>query len=257
MKKEWLVKSLALGVVALFICVGYQPIIAEKTISVDKTSDYKNVDFEQAKAYLFQTLIDISNNPEVKQFMDEHKHILIPRNNNNYDCKNTIQKIYMQNPRLLKSILFTRPKMTSEYLETNYNKSLEIVDILGKEESLKLVNSVKTNKDLIYELKNIIANDEDLSNRVSVLKEMNNNVKSNMDFSDFPVICGILFILAFITIPILFSNEIFHRLNEWAILYNHPLLAKFFKFFDDVTFNILYPLWSLLLDLGCLYLIPY
>jgi hypothetical protein len=258
MKKEWLVKTLAFGIVVLFIGVSFQPIIAEKTISVEKESNYNNVDFEQAKAYLFQTLIDISNNPEVKQFMDEHKHILIPRNNNNYDCKNTIQKIYMQNPRLLKSIIFTRPKMTYEYLETNYNKSLEIVDILGEEESSNIVESVKiVNLDLFNELKNIIANDEDLSNRVSVLEEMNNNVKSNMDFSDFPVICGILFILALITIPILFSNEIFHRLNEWAILYSHPLLAKFFKFFDDVTFNILYPLWSLLLDLGCLYLIPY
>ena len=193
MKKDWLVKTLALGIVALFICVSYQPIIAEKTVSVEKTSDYNNVDFEQAKEYLFRTLVDISNNPEVKAFLNQHKRDLIINNNNNYDCRNAIQKIHKQNPRLLKSIIFTKPKMTYEYLEKNFNKGLEIVDILGEEESLKIAESVKiSNPELFNELKNIIANDEELSNKISVLKEMNNNLEYKLGFWDHPIICSLL-----------------------------------------------------------------
>ena len=234
MKKELLVKTLALGIVVLFISVSYQPIIAEKTTSVEKTSDYNNVDFEQAKHYLFQTIIDVSNNPMVKEFLNEHKHDLIINNNNNYDFKNAIQKIYSQNPRLLKSIFFTKPKMTYEYLETNYKRGLEIVDILGKEESLKMEESVKiVNPDLFNELKNIIANDEKLSNRVSVLKEMNNDLISTLNLEDFPdfrfpIFCTIFFIIVY---PIIEIGFLIWALELWAKNNNHLLLATIFSLF--------------------------
>jgi len=240
---NWIKKGLAFAVVLLFIGVSFQSIIAEKTISVEKESDYNNVDFEQAKEYLFQIIIDISNNPEVKQFLNEHKHDLITRDNNNYEYKNVIQKICSQNPKLLKSILFNKPKMTYEYLETNYNKGLELYNILWEEESLKIVESVKiANPELFNELKVIISNDKELSIKISNLKEMNNNIKSNLDLWAFPIICSILFILILILWPIVISNEIFHRLTELADLFNHPLLAKFFKFFYDLTFVILHPI---------------
>jgi len=193
MKKEWLVKTLALGIVVLFISINYQPIIAEKTISVEKTSENESYDFEEAKEYLFQTIIDISNNPEVKEFLNEHKHDLIINNNNNYDCKNAIKKICSKNPKLLKSILFTKPEMTFEYLEKNYNRGLEIVDILGEEESLKIVESVKTNPEFFVELKNIILNNKYLSDRITTIREINNELKSYSIFK--PIFCFINFLL--------------------------------------------------------------
>ena len=196
MKKEWLVKTLEISIIVLFISVSFQPIIAEEIVSVEKISDYGNVDFEEAKEYLFQTIIDISNNPEVNQFLNEHKHSFIPKKNNNYDYKNAIQKIRLENPKLLNSILFTKPKMTFEYFEKNYNKGLEIEKILGKEESEKMIESFNiTNSELLNELKNIILDDKQLSNQITILEEMNNIVKSNLDFWTFPIICGIIHII--------------------------------------------------------------
>jgi hypothetical protein len=222
-----------LGIVVLFISVSFQPIIAEKTLSVKKESDYYNVDFDEAKEYLFQTLIDISNNPEVKQFLNEHKHALITINNNNYDCKNAIQKIRSQNPKLLKLILFTKPKMTYEYLETNYNKGLETVDNLGKEESLEMVDSISiSNPELFIELKNIIVNNKEVSNRILVLGEMNNNVQYNLDFGgNQGVICITLF---FCFLPLVFSASSFGNLYSWAEEHHRLLLAV-----------ISYPIYSL------------
>ncbi|MDH7507510.1 MAG: hypothetical protein QHH15_06995 [Candidatus Thermoplasmatota archaeon] len=76
MKKKLFVKTLALSIVVLFIGVSFQPMIAEKTTLVEKESDCNNTNFERAKEYLFQTLIDIFNNPKVKEFLIEHKHNL-------------------------------------------------------------------------------------------------------------------------------------------------------------------------------------
>ena len=221
MQKNIIKKGLVLAVIVLFISVCFQPIIAENTISAEKESNYNNVDFDEAKKYLFQTLIDISNNPEVKHFLNEHKHDLIKNNNNNYDCRNAIKKIYSHNPKLLKSILFTKPEMTSEYLEKNYGRGLEIVDILGEEESLKIVESVNiTDSELLNELKNIILNDKYLSNRVTVLEKMNNGLQL-----EHPIICGIIFILflppyLFAQFSILIGFKLFYKfgLRLWLII---------------------------------------
>jgi hypothetical protein len=198
MKKEGIIKTLAIIIIILFISVSFKPIIAEETISAKKTSEHRNVDFKEAKEYLLQTLVEISNNLEVKTFLNEHKRDLIRKNNNNYDFRNSIQKIYNQNPKLLKSILFTKPEMTVEYLEKIYKKGLELYDILGNEESFDIAESISiTNPELFNEIKNIIINNKELSDRISNLKQINNDLKSNFDFWEFPIICGILHIIAF------------------------------------------------------------
>jgi hypothetical protein len=221
MKKEWLVKTLALVVVVLFISVSFQPIIAEKTITVEKESDYEKVNFEKAKEYLFLTLVDISNNPEVKEFLYEHKHDLFTNKNNNYNCKDTIKKIWLQKPKLTKSILFTKPEMIYDYLDTYYNSGFEIFSIIGKEELSNTLESVKTNPELFNELKNIITNNKELSNKISVLKEMNQELKSNPFSWDFPIICFIL-ICCFLSLQ--FVMFTFLDLMDNALM-NHKLLV--------------------------------
>jgi lipopolysaccharide export LptBFGC system permease protein LptF len=256
MEKHLIKKGLVFAVILLFIGVSFQPIIAEKTISIEKESNNDNVSFEEAKEYLFQTIVDISNNPEVKQFMNEHKHILIPKNNNNYDCKNAIQKIYMQNPRLLKSILFTKPKMTYKYLETNYKKGLEIIDILGEEESLDIVESVNvTNPELFKELKIIIENDKVLSNRISVLEEMNNNLEYNLDFWDNPIICSIL-LITYISIIFTFLGfcTIFQYLSD---KYNIKLFGLIAILLSILGVSIIIVIQLLLGMYDCIHLVPY
>jgi len=258
-------KGLTLAVIVLFIGVSFQPIIAQKSTSDEEESDYNNVDFEQAKNYLFQTLIDISNNPDVKQFLNEHKHDLIPRNNSNYDYKYDIQKIYSKNPKLLKSIFCTKPKMTIEYLEKNYNKGLEIADILGEEESSKIVDSVRiTNIELFDDLKIIILNDDELSSRTTILREINNDSKSNIYFMDYQIICSILWILWLITylfeLPILIIGEIFDKLGWWAFLNNHPLLEIICDFFGEALAIFLYPLYIIfdyLYTFECINIVPH
>lgn len=251
MKKVWLVRTLALGIVALFISVSYQPIIAEKTLSVEKESNNDNIGFEDAKEYLFQTLIDISNNPKVKEFLNEHKLDLITNNNNNYNYENAVKKISLQNPKLLKSIFITKPKMTYDYLETNYNRGLEIVDILGEEESLDIMESVKiVNLDLFIELKNIIANDEKLSNRISVLEEMNNNLISKLNFSDHPIICSILAIL-FLPVVISATLYIFIKHFFFNFIRRHLLIIIFLAipFITILIYGV--PIFVLLGLFGC------
>ena len=220
MKKECLVKTLALGVIVLFISVSYQPIIAEETISVEKESNYDNCSFEEAKEYLFQTIIDISNNPEVKDLLKQSNQRLFT---SDYDYKDVFLHLLFRKPRLLKSLLFTRPKMTIEYLDKSYNNGAELINLLEEEESLDMVESVKiTEPEMFNELKNIILNDEELSNQIFVLEEMNNDLKFNFERTDFPIICGILE-LCFISS--LLGYDLFGVISEWAYKHNFYLLS--------------------------------
>ena len=235
-------KGFILAVIVLFIGVSFQPIIAEETIAVEKTSDYENVGFEEAKEYLFQTLVDISINTEVKGFLYEHKKDLLI---NDYDCKNAIQKILFQKPKLLNSMLLTRPKMTYEYLETNFNRGLEIFNIIGGEESLKIVESVDiTDSELFNELKDIILNDEELSSKVSVLEEMNNNLKSNLDSWKYPIIC---YILCMTFLPYFLIEQFF--LDLYLEFYK-PLFLFIFYFYSFLGYLIRAPIIFLMM-LSC------
>jgi len=218
MRKEWLMKFLALCVIVLFIGVSFQPIIAEETVSTKEESNYENYSFDEAKEYLFQTLVDISNNPDVKEFLIEHKRDLIRNNNDNY-FKNAIQKINSQNPKLLKSVLFTKPEITVEYYETSYNRGLEIVDILGREKSSKFIEYISTfNPELFDELKDIIGNDDELYNKVLALKKIS--------FSNNDIICMIITLLWFPVLPILFFDIAIWVLIEYLPFF--PVLEKIF-----------------------------
>jgi len=221
MEKHLIKKGLVIAVIFLFVAVSFQPIIAEKTVSVGKEPDYSNVDFEQAKNYLFQTLIDISKNPEVKEFLYEHKHDLFTNNYDNYNFKNTIKKIWLQKPKLLKSILFAKPEMTYNCLDTYYNSGFEIYNIFGEEELSNTLEFVKTNPELFIELKNIITNNKELSNKISVLKEMNQELKSNPFTWGFPIIC---FILVCCFFSLQFVMYTFLDLMDNALMNHKPLV---------------------------------
>jgi len=191
MKRNWL----AIGIILLFIGVSFQPIIAENTVSVEKESNFNNVDFDEAKEYLFQTIIDISNDPEVKGLLKQNNHKIFT---SDYDHNSIFSQLFSEKPRLLKFILFTIPKMTYKYLEKSYNNGIEIFNKIGVEESSKIVESVKIAiPEIFNNLQNIILNDKDLSDKISILKEMNNEKISIIDGRDWetPIICFIISIL--------------------------------------------------------------
>jgi len=246
MQKNIVKKGLIIAVICMFIIISFQPIIAENTISVEKESDYNNADLEETKEYLFQTLIDIANNPNIKTFLNENKHNLIT---NDYDCKNAIQKIWLEKPKLLRSILFIKPEMTYEYLKTNYNNGMELNNILLEEESLKIIKSVKINNPVFfYDLKNIIMDDKELHYRITILEKMNNKLKSNQHFSEFPIICEILFI---ILIPLVIVGKLLLTLTNWALAHSKPLLASISYFITDLILLIGIPISILILLLNC------
>lgn len=231
MIRKWLV----VGIILLFVSISFQPIIAEETVSVEKISNYENINFEQAKEYLFQTLVDIFNNPEVKQFLNDHKKDLVTNNNNNYGFRNAFQKIYRKNPRLVKSILFTRPKMTSGYLDKSYNNGIELIDILGEEESLDIVESVRiTNPELFKRLNNIIENNEELSNRIIAFR------KINTEFEPIPPkpICWILLAIALPTAILTVTFEYtYFILRMFGLGRISKILTEFFSL---IFLSILY-----------------
>jgi hypothetical protein len=240
-------KGLAFAVILLFISVSFQPMIAEKTQSIEKESDYNNTNFEQAKEYLFQTLIAISNNPEVKELLKQNNQKMFT---SDYDYKSAFLQIFFKKPKLLKSILFTRPEMTYEYLETNYNKGIKIVDFLGVEETSKMMESVKiTNPELFNELKIIIKNNEELSNRIPVLEEMNNDLKSNMGFQNSSVICNILNI-SFFLIGLRMSFSV--ALGQWAIYRDNPSLYNISVFLFNLFLIIAEFIFVLMIIFDCI-----
>jgi len=62
MKKEWLVKTLALSVVFLFVSVSFQPVFAKDNISPIKKSDTKE---------LLETIKDLANNKEIQDIIQK------------------------------------------------------------------------------------------------------------------------------------------------------------------------------------------
>ena len=91
-------KVLVIGVILLFIGVSVQPSMG--------TDVPEKIEVEP-KDYLFQTIVDISNNPEVKELFEQVKDkgiVFI----SDYNFRNVYLKLLFRNPRLFCSLLFTK-----------------------------------------------------------------------------------------------------------------------------------------------------
>ncbi len=231
-------KLIVLSVIALFVSVSLQPIIAEKIVSVEKESDYNNVDFEEVKEYLFQTIIDIANNPDVKNLFEQLKYnqkIFT----SDYDYKSLFYQLFLKKPRLLLSILFTKPSITYEYLDKSYNRGIKCVNILGEKEALEMTYSVKiSNPDLMDELNNIIKNDKELSNRILTLEIMNKDLKLEPPFMTHPIICAfmILMCIPIFILLLFFSIPMKIIMDNIDFIKKHPVLAVLCSFIAEGFF---------------------
>lgn len=206
MKKDLLTKTLVLVIFILFIGVGIYPAIATESISsnnIYQKEEVKQIEDIDQKEFLFQTIIEISNNPDVrdlfKRIEDEWK------NNNaislNYNCRNDFLKTLFKKPKILISTLFTRPSFTQKYLNLIHNNGFEIVNLFGEDKSLDIIESATiTNHEVFNQLNNIIMNNEELSDKIATLAEMNEELKPDLPFEDYPIICALLFFLGAIVI---------------------------------------------------------
>ncbi|MHA1969265.1 MAG: hypothetical protein ACW964_15875 [Candidatus Hodarchaeales archaeon] len=179
MRKNMLSKILVMGVIFLFVGVGVQSAFA---IDIPEKEEI------EPKDYLFEFIVAIANNPDVQELFGENGNNAI---NLNFNNKNIFRQLLFRNPKLLCSMIFPKPEMTTQYLNKAYKQGIELINIFGEEKAIEMLGSIEvTNPELLDGLNNIIMNDEDLSNRISTLIELN---------GDNSTICNILFILIIIT----------------------------------------------------------
>ena len=179
-------KTLVFVVAALFIGIAVQPGISTNTIPKEEKTDV------EPKDYLFQTILDIANNPEVKDLFEKAK------NNGNfisydYDTRSVLLKVSHKKPWLFASLLFTRPTISYRYLDLAYRQGSKILDIIGEEEALRIINSTNITDPLILNsFSSTIYNNEELPGRITKLIEMSAGEN----------ICIMLMLLFLATIPL-------------------------------------------------------
>ena len=195
-------KGLVIAIVFLFIGVGIYPAIAVEPImptNIIRGEGFEQVVETEPKEYLFQTIIDIANNPDVNELLNQIEDEL---NDNNcfiiwdFDSKSVFQKLLFKKPYHLVSILFTDFSITHNYLESSHNRGCDLTKLLGEENVIEIVESVEfKNPKILDELYNIIMNDEELYDRITTLDEMNEELDRNLPFKNYSIICKILLIL--------------------------------------------------------------
>lgn len=224
MKRDFLNKTLVIGVIILFVGVGIQSAFA---------TDIPEKKEIEPKDYLFETIVAITDNPDVQDLLDENeKNINIDLN-----AQYIFRQLFFKNPNLLWSMVFTKTETTTQSLDKTYNQGIELIDIFGEEKALEIMNSVElTNPELLDDINNIIMNDDELSNRISTLEELNNDTSA---------ICKILFILEFrslvkwivlSSLEFIFRNfeylEIFFMVRSWLVIPQFYIIKDLLKIFD-------------------------
>ena len=233
MKERTICKTLAVAVIILFLGLAIQP-----SLAVQQETD---IDIEP-KDYLFQTIIDIANNPDVKNLLEHYKFDLFK-----VDIDRSVyRKLFFRNPRLMVNMLFTKPTMSVEYLNECYNNSVEIIDNIGEDKALEVIETLNTkDKRFSVELNNVISNDKELSDRISTLKEMNKHLKTDKPFPGVLILCAISMILLFLACTICAISLTL----SWVFESSFPRLYGIFYFtFFYSAFWVVFIYFALVFD---------
>ena len=204
MKQRIICKGLAVAAIVLFLGLAVQPSIAVQSET--------EIEIEP-KDYLFQTIIDIANNPDVKELIEQYDNDLFKVNID----RSVYRKLMLRNPRLLFNTLFTKPSISVEYLNKCYNNGVEITNILGEDKVSEIMENVEvTDRKLFDEFKNIITKDEELSNRLEILKEMNKEQYIN---SEYQIICSVAMLLVIFSVAVLAIFELIFTIPIYILYY--------------------------------------
>ena len=219
-------KIIILGIICLFVSMGFQPAFA---VDIPEKEDI------EPKDYLFETFIEIANNPDVQDLLEEYEHNII---NFDYSGKCIFRQLLFKNPELLFSMIFTKPEITMQYLDKMYYQGIELVNIFTENKAFEMLDSVEiTNLELLDELNNIIVNNEDLSNKITILSEL--------DLND--IFCIILFFLFLPTVVVtslfVFFLNLFPENTTWW---------NFFWIASGVGFALGIILVVLMIDARCI-----
>jgi hypothetical protein len=183
-------KAFIVGTIFLFIGIGIQPAFAVEPVISSNVNKEENIN---PKEFLFQTIIDIANNAEVNELLKQVKNECCNPIRLTFNDVGIHKKLLYNIPKLLIPMFLIKPHLTINYLDFIYNRGCKITNIVRDEKVNEIVKPVEvTNPEFFNELNYIIMNNEELSNRISILKEMNNELITDSSSEDNPIICSIL-----------------------------------------------------------------
>jgi hypothetical protein len=159
---------------------------------------------------LFETIIDIANNPDIKNLIEQNKlNDLV--NDFDYNFRSVYNKILFKNPMLFGSLILNKPSISYEYLTKCYNDGIKISDIIGYYKTQEIIDSLEDiDKDFLDDINTIINNNKELSNKIETLKEMNSDYGSDSKGNN-TIICAILML---ILIPTALSSAFYKILRD-------------------------------------------
>ena len=224
-----IIAVLLLTLVSFTNVVGYNTIkTSQEEIIASKYS------FDECKDYLFETLVEISENPEIKDIIKSNykpqRNTLLPFRRNNVELK-------------------------VKHLELLYNLGLKIMNRLGEERVEELMENIEI-PEYVDELDAIIMGNDKLKDRIYTLNEMNSEEISTTDEPYKLFICAILFIIFcavwfIVCIPsfvLLFIGVRIFGDEFW----NSILFLIIFSIPTILSIIITFPVWILIFYFDCL-----
>jgi len=158
----------------------------------------------------------MSNNPEIKLLTEQYKNDFLK-----FDIdKGIYKKISNRNPRLFSNIIFTKPSLSIEYFDICYEMGIDIIRFIGEDKVFEIIESFEfPNKEFYYKINNIISKDEELSNGLATLKEMNKVIINNEPYENQFLLC-LISVLGVIITMLIFCPIIAIFLMIWEIFPN-------------------------------------
>ena len=185
MKKKILIGSIV--AVALLTLVSFSSVVGYSSVKNTQeeiiTSEW---DFEYCKNYLFETIIEISNNEDVNDLINSNNQNLFPSNSNH--------RLLMPFRRNTNKV-----SLSVEHLDLLYNMGIKLIDRIGEDKVAEIKETISIDKpDSAGDLDTIVMGNDELRERIYTLFEMNMEEINNPqpDFGlEFPIICGVLLVL--------------------------------------------------------------
>ena len=224
-KKDLITNALVIGIIILLFGLAVQPGTA--------TLQPENITTEP-KDYLFQTIIDIANNKDVKNLLEQEK------NNGffldfDYNLRSVFRKLFIKDPNLLRQSIFTKPTLTHEYFNFAYNQGLDLINIIGEDRALEIIESITvTNPNFSNKLSDIIKNNQEINEKMVEIKAMNQQLNPTLPFEGYPIICVILLVLLFtVSIPLASFFGLILLLSSHPFL--GPIIFGLFMVFSTIV----------------------
>lgn len=210
-KKDLINNALVFGIIILFFGLAVQPGTA--IVQTEKIES-------ESKDFLFKTIIEIVNHREIKNlFEQEMKNGFFL--DFNYNLRSVYRKLLLKDPNLLIQSIFTKPTVTCEYLDTAYNQGCDLINVIGEDKALEIIESITvTNPNISNKLSYILKNNEEINEKITEIKAINQQLNPSLPFEGYPIICVVLLVLLF-TVSIPFAS--FFGLI--LLMSSHPFLG--------------------------------